>query len=85
MGVQLQMRRTLIISRVALGDSYVATETRKTDRRPPVRSGSSGSYDSIVVKPGPISGHHNQQQLHQEYVIFDRDQAYPCYVVQYTV
>lgn len=84
-GSNCNCERTLIISRVALGDSYVATETRKNDRRPPIRSGSSGTYDSIVVKPGPINGHHRQQQLHQEYVIFDRDQAYPCYVVQYTV
>eukprot|EP00435_Cladocopium_sp_Y103_P056424 s886_g19.t1 len=81
---QCQCERTLIIARVALGDSYVATETRKTERRPPVRPDSSGTYDSIVVKPGMINGHHNQQQIHQEYVIFDREQAYPCYVVQYT-
>lgn len=77
--------RTVIIARVALGDSYIATETRKNDRRPPVRDGSSGTYDSIVVEPGLINGHHNQQQVHQEYVIFDREQAYPCFVVQYTV
>ena len=74
--------RTLIIARVALGDSYVARETRLNQRRPPVRP-SAGTYDSIVVKPGPIDGHQNQQQFHQEFVIFDRDQAYPCYVVQY--
>ena len=75
--------RTLIIARVALGDAYVAKEIRN-DRRPPMRAGS-GTYDSIVVKPGFISGHHNSQQVHQEFVIFDREQAYPCYVVQYTV
>eukprot|EP00438_Fugacium_kawagutii_P003641 Skav224211 [mRNA] locus=scaffold939:970380:972047:- [translate_table: standard] len=81
--------RTLIIARVALGDAYVAAETRTLDRRPPVRSDASGSaagtYDSIVVKPGVIQGHHNPNQVHQEFVIFDREQAYPCYVVQYTV
>ena len=77
--------RTLIIARVALGDSYVATKTRKNERLPPARSDSPGYYGSIVVKPGMINGHHNQQQMHQEYVIFDREQAYPCYVVQYTV
>ena len=82
---QCQCDRTVIIARVALGDSYVATETRKNERRPPVRSDLSGTYDSIVVKPGVINGHHNQQQIHQEYVIFDKEQAYPCYVVQYTV
>ena len=75
--------RTLIIARVALGDAYVAKEARN-DRRPPMRAGS-GTYDSIVVKPGFISGHHNSQQIHQEFVIFDREQAYPCYVVQYRV
>ena len=77
--------RTLIIARVALGDSYTATQTRKYERRPPVRRDSSGTYDSIVVKPGWVQGHHNQSQLHQEYVIFDREQAYPCFVVQYIV
>ena len=80
-----ECERTLIIARVALGDAYVATETRKNDRRPPVRSDLFGTYDSIVAKPGLISGHHKKQQIHQEYVIFDREQAYPCYVVQYVV
>ena len=75
--------RTLIISRVALGDTYLATETRKKERRPPLRKESSGTYDSIMVKPGPIQGHPKTKQIHQEFVIFDREQAYPCYVVQY--
>jgi len=78
-------QRTVIIARVALGDSYVATETRKKERRPPVRSASSGTYDSIVVKPGLIKGHHKPNQVHQEYVIFDREQAYPAFVVEYTL
>eukprot|EP00438_Fugacium_kawagutii_P003644 Skav224214 [mRNA] locus=scaffold939:985137:987398:- [translate_table: standard] len=82
-------QRTLIIARVALGDSYTATETRKNQRRAPVRFDASGTaagtYDSIVVEPGLIKGHHNSNQIHQEYVIFDREQAYPSYVVQYTV
>lgn len=79
----------MIIARVALGDAYVATETRLTERRPPVRSDASGiatgTYDSIVVEPGFILGHHNPNQVHQEFVIFDREQAYPSYVVQYKV
>ena len=72
-------QRTVIIARVALGDSYVATETRKKERRPPVRSGSSGTYDSIVVKPGLIKGHHKPNQVHQEYVIFDREAGLSCF------
>ncbi|CAK9087332.1 unnamed protein product [Durusdinium trenchii] len=76
--------RTLIIARVALGDAYYAKETRYKERRPPVRDSTSGvTYDSVVVNPGRIKGHHNTTQLHQEFVISDREQAYPCYVVQY--
>eukprot|EP00435_Cladocopium_sp_Y103_P000242 s4761_g1.t1 len=77
--------RTLIIARVALGDSYIARATRLGERRAPIRSAASGVYDSIVVRPGPVQGHHNFEQVHQEYVIFDREQAYPSYVVQYTI
>ena len=82
---ECRCERTLIIARVALGDSYVAKETRKNDRRPPNRGGATGTYDSVAVEPGLISGHHNPQQIHQEFVIFDREQAYPCYIVQYTL
>ena len=45
--------------RAALGDAFEATETRKKEKRPPLRGDSSGLYDSIVVKPGRIQGHHN--------------------------
>ena len=38
----------------------------------------------LLWSPGMIKGHH-MQQIHQEYVTFDKEQAYPCYVVQYSV
>ncbi|CAK9002695.1 unnamed protein product [Durusdinium trenchii] len=83
-GCCCKCERTLIIARVALGDAYYAKETRRNERRPPVRSSTCGvTYDSIVVNPGPIHGHHNSLQVHQEFVICDREQAYPSYVVQY--
>ena len=50
------VERTLIIARVALGDVYLAAETRRQERRPPERSATSGTYDSIVVNPGPVTG-----------------------------
>ena len=77
--------RTLIIARVALGDAYYASSTQYGARRPPNRVGKPGTHGSIAVRPGPISGHHgpNQLQVHQELVIFDREQAYPAFVVQY--
>ena len=39
-------------------------------------------YDSVVALPGQMQGHHSHQ-LHTEVVIFDRDQAYPEYIVHY--
>eukprot|EP00439_Symbiodinium_sp_Y106_P071462 s811_g12.t2 len=77
--------RTLIIARVALGDAFHASQTRKGERRPPKRAGATGTHGSVVVNPGPIQGHHNPNQIHQEFVIFDREQAYPAFVVQYVL
>eukprot|EP00439_Symbiodinium_sp_Y106_P011432 s3842_g1.t1 len=62
--------RTLIIARVALGDTYYASETRYGARMAPSRSGAAGTHGSVVVKPGQIAGHHNPIQVHQEFVIF---------------
>ena len=75
--------RTLIIARVALGDAYHASCTQYGARRPPNRSGAPGTHGSVVVNPGPISWHHSPTQVHQEFVVFDREQAYPAFVVQY--
>eukprot|EP00438_Fugacium_kawagutii_P011501 Skav220885 [mRNA] locus=scaffold1977:58822:65105:- [translate_table: standard] len=77
-----QRPRQLIISRVALGDPHRATESRPNARRPPMRSGYSsgaGMYDSVVVRRGPIQDPRQATrfQIHQEFVIFDKDQAYP--------
>ncbi|CAK9042255.1 unnamed protein product [Durusdinium trenchii] len=84
MACRCKRERTLIIARVALGDAFIATETRRHERRPPRRSSTfGGTYDSIIVKPGPMKGHHKDYQIHQEIVICDREQAYPSYVVQY--
>ena len=86
-GCNCRHERTLIIARVALGDPYLAREVaehRPERRRPPVKSGKQGvTYDSIIVNPGPIRGHPQREQVHQEFVLFDREQAYPCFVVQY--
>eukprot|EP00439_Symbiodinium_sp_Y106_P072197 s1600_g13.t1 len=75
--------RTLIIARVALGDAYYASATRRGARRPPNRDGATGTHGSVVVNPGSIQGHRKPNQVHQEFVIYDREQAYPAFVVQY--
>ena len=75
--------RTLIIARVALGDAYHASGTLYGERRPPNRTGAAGTHGSVAVNPGAVTGHHMPAQVHQEFVIFDREQAYPAFVVQY--
>ena len=75
--------RTLIIARVALGDAFHASSTQYGARRPPNRPGARGMHGSVVVNPGPIIGHHSPVQVHQEFVIFNGEQAYPAFVVQY--
>ena len=76
--------RTLIIARVALGDAYHTSETLFGARKPPTKNGV--ICHSVVVNPGPIQGRSralSRMQIHQEFVVYDREQAYPAFVVQY--
>ena len=82
-GSSCPCERTLIIARVALGDAYRASETLYGARRAPNRNGARSAHGSVVVYPGPVKGHKQPLQVHQEFVIFDREQAYPAFVVQY--
>eukprot|EP00928_Gymnodinium_smaydae_P027039 TRINITY_DN21038_c0_g1_i1.p1 TRINITY_DN21038_c0_g1~~TRINITY_DN21038_c0_g1_i1.p1 ORF type:complete len:322 (+),score=1.18 TRINITY_DN21038_c0_g1_i1:106-966(+) len=76
-------KRTVIIARVALGDPFYTDSTQFKIRRPPECRARAGLYDSIIANPGPIKGHKDGHQVHQEFVIFDMSQAYPSYVVEY--
>lgn len=76
--------RTLIVSRVALGDISYATKVDRECQRPDIREGTLICHDSIVANPGPMCGHMQGQQSHQEFVIFDKFQAYPEFLVQFT-
>ena len=76
-------RRTLIIARVLLGDSFQTPAVRKGKGRPPERGRNRGTFDSVNVMPGPVHGHQHGHQAHQEFVIFDLHQAYPAFVVWY--
>lgn len=77
--------RTMIVSRVALGDIWFADKVDKDRRRPPDREGSHRPYDTVVAKPGPMPGHYQNVQTHLEAIIFGNDQAYPEFIVQYTL
>eukprot|EP00928_Gymnodinium_smaydae_P089122 TRINITY_DN73123_c0_g1_i1.p1 TRINITY_DN73123_c0_g1~~TRINITY_DN73123_c0_g1_i1.p1 ORF type:complete len:401 (-),score=24.32 TRINITY_DN73123_c0_g1_i1:228-1430(-) len=76
---------TVILSRVLLGDIHYADKVAPSCRRPPAREGTARCCDSVVAKPGPMPGHFQGTQRHQEFVIFDNFQAYPELIIQYTL
>lgn len=83
--------RSLILAFVTAGDPYYTTKTLLGSRYPPERPARMdkprGNYNSIVANPGPITGsnHPTGHQDHQEFVLFEQAQAYPAFVVQYSV
>ena len=77
--------RTLLLCRVALGDAFHTSRILRGQRRPPKRTDADGTYSSVIVNPGAVEGHHNINQIHQEFVIFHGEQAYPAFVVRYTL
>ena len=82
--------RTLILAWVVLADPYYTKKTLEKTRKPPDRphhdtGKSRGAFNSIVVNPGPMQGHHSGHQDHQEFVLFELTQAFPAYVIQYAV
>eukprot|EP00931_Biecheleriopsis_adriatica_P009416 TRINITY_DN110495_c0_g1_i1.p1 TRINITY_DN110495_c0_g1~~TRINITY_DN110495_c0_g1_i1.p1 ORF type:complete len:387 (-),score=25.74 TRINITY_DN110495_c0_g1_i1:192-1196(-) len=76
--------RTIILARVVLGDFYVTHQTLKGYRRPPEK-GDNLLYDSVLANPGDMLNHPKDYQDHQEFVIFDMNQAYPQYLIRYTL
>lgn len=65
----------MLVSRVTLGDPYLATGRMIGTRRPPERL-RGGRYDSVVANVGTPNGQVFGQR-HREFVVFDRTQAYP--------
>ena len=73
----------MLVCRVAMGSSYPTTGSHEGQKRPPMNRATPGRhYDSIFAQREIANG---RQQKHNEYVVFDRDQVYPEYIVQYTV
>jgi len=76
------LNKVILVSRVLLGDPHFATEVSGQNqkmRRPPERN--SRVCDSIIARPGSMPGHSARFQSHQEFVIFERAQAYPEYIL----
>ena len=68
--------RYMIVARVFLGKPSYASKVEKDRKLPPK------GHDSIIANPGRMPGHHQGLQSHQEFVIFDRYQAYPEFLLE---
>ena len=77
--------RTLVVSRVVVGDPWYADQVDHNRRLPPMRPETERMHDSVIAKPGVMRGHCNGEQIHQKFVLFENFQAYPAFIVQYTL
>ena len=68
--------RYMIIARVSLGKPHYTQRVERDGKLPPT------GFDSVVANPGPMAGHHHTVQSHQEFVIYDRCQAFPEFLVE---
>jgi hypothetical protein len=66
--------KTILVSRVLLGDPQVTNRSMNNMRRPNEKiTGSGILYDSVVATGG--------NQVHDEYIVYDRTQVYPEYIL----
>ena len=77
-----QGEHVLLLCRVLMGWAFPTTSQHKQERRPPANPavGPNRPYDSIFAESGVGRG---GQQEHNEYVVFDRSQVYPEYILHY--
>jgi hypothetical protein len=73
----------MLVCRVVMGSPYCTSTSHRHQRRPPDNAATPGRpFDSIFAQKGIA---HGGEQIHNEYVVFDRYQVYPEYIVRYTV
>jgi hypothetical protein len=77
-------KRYIIIARVVLGRISYAQASNSNQRVPPDSSDGLKAH-CLVANPGEMVGAPRGEQHHQELVIFDGEQAYPEYLVEFTI
>lgn len=79
--------RCIIIARVVLGCASIARCPARGERKAPFidpQRPALGMHDSVVAHPGiPIGP--GKEQVHREFIIFNGTQAYPEFVIYFTV
>eukprot|EP00759_Apiculatamorpha_spiralis_P029870 PhF_6_TR31821/c0_g1_i1/m.47017 len=66
---------TLVMSRVVLGYAFPTNQGREKERRPPKIGMTEELYDSVIGQTDVVK--------YREFIVYDRTQAYPEYVVEY--
>lgn len=78
-----QGEHVLLLCRVTMGWALATKEQHKNQRRPPDNPAlRKRPFDSIFAQSGVARA---GQQEHNEFVVFDRNQVYPEYMIFYTV
>ena len=73
----------MLLSRVTMGSVYPTAKQHVDERRPPDNPDTPGRpFDAIFARAGTANG---GVQKHNEYVVFASTQAYPEYLITYTV
>jgi hypothetical protein len=76
----------VLYCRVVLGRVHTTKTALGDDcKRPPVNKDSNKPYDSVVAPTGPMANHHNGNQVHREFIVYDMAQSYPEFAVWYKV
>ena len=67
----------IMYCRVAMGDAFRTSSQLKNRRRAPDKpGGGGGTFDSVLASGGA--------QVHREFIVYDRNQVYPEFIVYYT-
>ena len=67
----------ILYCRVAMGDAFRTSSQLKNRRRAPDKpGGGGGTFDSVLASGGA--------QVHREFIVYDRNQVYPEFIVYYT-
>jgi hypothetical protein len=73
----------MLVCRVTMGEPYCTAGRHGNQRRPPDNPATPGRpFDSIFAENGIANA---GAQQHNEYVVFDRLQVYPEFIVRYGV
>eukprot|EP00993_Chasmostoma_nieuportense_P005168 NODE_57_length_3661_cov_23.453594_g53_i0.p1 GENE.NODE_57_length_3661_cov_23.453594_g53_i0~~NODE_57_length_3661_cov_23.453594_g53_i0.p1 ORF type:complete len:748 (+),score=90.45 NODE_57_length_3661_cov_23.453594_g53_i0:1253-3496(+) len=67
--------------RVTMGEPFITTGRHENLRRPPTRPNKKILFDSVLADPKKAN---SGNQIHREFIIYDRCLTYPEFLVEYT-